>query len=88
MKENEVSSRNDIPIFDMTNFFSWRSKMKAYLKMFGIWEIVINGNHIHHTLPPMKAFAATNEGFCNHYSCRLKKAIGHNVYTKRGGESV
>ena len=42
MKENEVSSSNDIPILDMTDYFNWRSKMKAYLKKFGVWEIVIN----------------------------------------------
>ena len=42
MKENEVSSSNDVPILDMTDYFSWRSKMKAYLKKFGVWEIVIN----------------------------------------------
>ena len=42
MKEKEESSSNDVTIFDMTDYFSWRSKMKAYLKKFGVWEIVIN----------------------------------------------
>ena len=42
MEENKESSSNDMPILDITYYFSWRSKMKAYLKKFGIWEIVIN----------------------------------------------
>ena len=42
MEENEESSSNDVPILDMTDYFSWRSKMKAYLKKFGVWEIFIN----------------------------------------------
>ena len=42
MEEKKESSSNDMPIFYITDYFSWRSKMKAYLKKFGIWEIVIN----------------------------------------------
>ena len=33
---------NDVPRFDVKDYFGWRSKMKAYLKKFGVWEIVIN----------------------------------------------
>jgi len=42
MEEKKESSSNDVPVLDVTDYFSWRSKMKAYLKKFGIWEIVIN----------------------------------------------
>ena len=42
MEEKEDSLRNDIPVLDMKYYFSWRRKMKAYLKKFSIWEIVIN----------------------------------------------
>ena len=42
MEEKKESSSNDVSILDITNYFSWRSKMKAYLKKFSIWEIVIN----------------------------------------------
>ena len=42
MEAKEESSSNDMPILDVTDYFSWKSKMKAYLKKFGIWEIVIN----------------------------------------------
>ena len=42
MEEKKESSRNDVPIFDITNYFCWRRKMKAYLKKFGIWEIIFN----------------------------------------------
>ena len=42
MKENEESLSNDVPILDMIDYFSWRKKMKACLKKFGVWEIVIN----------------------------------------------
>ena len=38
----EDSSRNDVLVLDMTDYFNWWSKMKAYLKKFGVWEIVIN----------------------------------------------
>ena len=33
---------NDVPMFDVKYYFGWRSEMKAYLKKFGVWEIVIN----------------------------------------------
>ena len=61
MEAKEESSSNDMPIFDMTDYFSWRSKMKAYLKKFGVWEIVIN--------PPSPSnkrgkVAAQKEGQC------------------------
>ena len=42
MEEKEESSSNDVPILDMKYYFSWRNKMKACFKKFGIWEIVIN----------------------------------------------
>ena len=42
MEEKKESSSNDVPILDITDYFSWRRKMKAYLKKLGIWEIVIN----------------------------------------------
>ena len=42
MEAKEESLRNDVLVLDMTDYFSWRSKMKAYLKKFGVWEIVIN----------------------------------------------
>ena len=42
MEEKEESSNNDVPILNMTNYFSWRSKMEAYLKNFGFWDSVIN----------------------------------------------
>ena len=42
MEEKEDSLSNDVPIIDMKDYFSWRIKMKAYLKKFGVWEIVIN----------------------------------------------
>ena len=42
MEEKEESVSNDVPILDMTYYFSWMRKMKAYLKKFGVWDIVIN----------------------------------------------
>ena len=42
MEEKKESSSNDVPVLDTADYFSWRSKMKAYLKKFGVWEIVIN----------------------------------------------
>ena len=42
MEAKEESSSNDIPILDIPDYFSWRRKMKAYMKKFGVWEIVIN----------------------------------------------
>ena len=29
-------------VLDVTDYFNWRSKMKEYLKKFGIWDIFIN----------------------------------------------
>ena len=42
MEEKKESSSNDVLVLDIADYLSWRSKMKAYLKKFGIWEIVIN----------------------------------------------
>ena len=42
MEAKKESSSNDVPVLDIVDYFSWRSKMKAYLKKFGVWEIVIN----------------------------------------------
>ena len=42
MEAKAESSRNDVHVLDVTDYFGWRSKMKAYLKKFGVWEIVIN----------------------------------------------
>ena len=41
MEAKEDSSSNDVHVLDMTDYFSWRKKMKAYLKKFGVWVIVI-----------------------------------------------
>ena len=42
MEEKTESSSNAVPVLDVTDYFDWRRKMKAYLKNFGVWEIVIN----------------------------------------------
>ena len=42
MKDKKESSSNDVLVLDITDYFNWRIKMKAYLKKFFIWEIVIN----------------------------------------------
>ena len=42
MEAKEESSSNDVHVLDVTYYFTWRSKMKAYLKKFDVWEIVIN----------------------------------------------
>ena len=43
MDANTDSPSNDeVPVLDVTDYFGWRSKMKAYLKKFGVWEIVVN----------------------------------------------
>ena len=33
---------SDVPVFDKNDYFGWSAKMKAYLKKYGVWEIVIN----------------------------------------------
>ena len=42
MEAKAESSSNDVPVFNETDYFGWRSKMKVDLKKFGVWEIVIN----------------------------------------------
>ena len=42
MQAKEESSSNDVHVLDVIDYFDWRRKMKAYLKKFGVWEIVIN----------------------------------------------
>ena len=33
---------HEVPVLEESNYFGWRSKMKGYLKQFGVWEIVVN----------------------------------------------
>ena len=41
-KEEKVCISVDVvPFFDKHDYFGWRAKMKAFLKKYGIWEIVI-----------------------------------------------
>ena len=42
MEAKEECSSNGMSVLDMTDYFSWRSKMKEYLKKFGVWDIMIN----------------------------------------------
>ena len=42
MEEKAESSNNDVLVFVVTDYFGWRSKMKAYLNKLGVWEIMIN----------------------------------------------
>ena len=44
MAEKGESSENEVPLFDETNYFAWRAKMKEFLKRFGVWETVINAH--------------------------------------------
>ena len=44
MAEKVESLRNEVPLFDETDYFAWRAKMKEFLKRFGVWEIVINAH--------------------------------------------
>ena len=32
---------HEVPVLKKSNYFGWRSKMKDYLKKFGVWEIVV-----------------------------------------------
>ena len=42
MEEQVVFLSYGAPVFDVTDYSGWRSKMKYYLKKFGFWEIVMN----------------------------------------------
>ena len=42
MEEKVCISVDVVPVFDKHDYFGWRPKMKAFLKKYGVWEIVIN----------------------------------------------
>ena len=44
MAKKADSSKIEVPLFDETDYFAWRAKMKDFLKRFGVWEIVINAH--------------------------------------------
>ena len=44
MDEKVVFFDNNVPLFDETNYFGWKAKMKGYLKKFGVWDIFINAS--------------------------------------------
>ena len=40
MEGQAKATNTDVLVFDMADYFCWRSKMKYYLKKYGVWEIV------------------------------------------------
>ena len=44
MGEKGGPSENEVPLFDETDYFAWREKMKGYLKRLCVWETVINAH--------------------------------------------
>ena len=42
MEENICIPIDVVPIFDEVDYFGWKARIKAYLKKYGVWEIVIN----------------------------------------------
>ena len=45
-KEEKVCISVDVgPIFNKKNYFGWRAKMKAFLKRYGVWEIMITATN-------------------------------------------
>ena len=42
MAKKVESSENEVSLFDEKDYFSWRAKIKEFLKRFGIWEAMIN----------------------------------------------
>ena len=41
-EEEKVCPSVDVPVSNKHDYFGWRAKMKAYLKKYGVWQIVIN----------------------------------------------
>ena len=44
---------HEVLVLKKSNYFGWRSKMKSYLKQFGVWKIVFN--------PPNQIIKKTKE---------------------------
>ena len=44
MAETTESSGNEVPVFDETDYFAWRAKMKEFLKKIGVCDTVINAH--------------------------------------------
>ena len=42
MKWSTKLINHEVPVLEKSDYFGWRSKMKDYLKKFGVWEIVVN----------------------------------------------
>ena len=42
MEEKVCIPVDVVPVFYEVDYFGWSAKMKAYLKKYGVWEIVIN----------------------------------------------
>ena len=74
-KEEKVCIPFDnVPVFDETDYFGWRAKMKAYLKKYGVWEIVINV-----VVPTNKKSKAANQKEANKNNATTLKFLldGH-----------
>ena len=42
MEGSENIINHEVLVLEKSYYFGWRSKMKDYLKKFGVWEIVVN----------------------------------------------
>ena len=89
MAEKAESSGNEVPLFDETDYFAWRPKMKEFLKRFCVWETVINAY-----VPSKKQSKSTAQKEARKYNSTtlkfildglpssIKKSVGEYTSTK------
>ena len=85
MKGSAKLIDHEVPVLEKSDYFGWRSKMKGYLKQFGVWEILVNPpNH-----PKKKTKASFEKDnkfalniFMDGLSSPIKESIGKYTSAK------
>ena len=73
---SEDRSINSPPLFDGSNFDSWRVKIKIFIQAhdYDLWNIIVNGQHTHHSRLD-KNLGELNARVLNTLYCALNENI-------------
>ena len=76
---------HEVPVLEKLGYFGWRSKMKGYLKQFGVWETMVNPPN----QPSKKTKAAVEKDnkvalklLMDKISCPIKESFGKYTSAK------
>ena len=77
---SEGRSINSPPLFDGSNYDSWRVKIKVFIQVqdYNLWNIIVNGHHTHHS-SLHKNLGELNTRAMNFLYCALHENIFNQI---------